>query len=422
MRKEKKGTWWNKEDDIFESFAMELDRFTKTQEIPQSGDQDVQYYLELQNTRLKKKGIRMGYDIVPKTDVKLSVDIPNKRKWSDGVYDNKIEWHHCNFTREFYRNDKKLYRKKEYKTFYQYITYAKQDSDIGEELYTCPNCGAVSKIKELEDGCPYCGTCYDMDDLFPRVTNYYMVPYLDQEESNARMKKTIMASIAFIFTMVLLIGLFSGEGLLITLVAAVLFGGFFGAISGWFINLCTMIAWIGGQAKDTTGMLFNSVGSKGRFVEKMKQYSPEFSFEYFSSKVISLLKMILFAEDVQELAQYKGSLGGELYPDIVDATFAGAIALKKFQVVGDYAELDIDAYVETMHDKKWCIKRKVEKYRMHLRRNINVPIDYHFSIKKIQCKNCAGSFDATKYKTCPNCGTKYDIGDDDWLVTSIEKR
>lgn len=154
----------------------------------------------------------------------------------------------------------------------------------------------------------------------------------------------------------------------------------------------------------------------------MKQYSPEFSFEYFSSKVISLLKMILFAEDVQELAQYTGNLSGELYPDVVDATFAGAIALKKFQIVGDYAELDVDAYVEVMHDKEWRIKRKVEKYRMHLRRNVKVPIDYHFSIKKIQCKNCAGSFDATKFKTCPNCGTKYDIGDDDWVVTSIEKR
>lgn len=421
MEKEPKAGKWKSEDQIFENFSRELDHYTKTKELPESADRDVQYYMELQGERLKKKGIRMNYDIVPQADLETSMNILKKRQWSDGVYDNKIEWHKCNITREFCRNDKKLYKKREYKTFYQYITYAKQDSDIGEELYACPNCGAVSKIKELEDGCAYCGTCYNMDDLFPRVTNYYMVPYMDEEEYKARKKKTMLSCMAIYFIILFLIGLIGKESLLVTLVASVFLGGIFGAFTGWIIILCSTFAWIGGQARDTTGMLFNTIGSKGRFVNKMKQYSPEFSFEYFSGKVISLLKMILFAEDVQELAQYEGSQSGELYPDIVDATFAGAIALKKFEVVGDYAELDVDAYVEVMRDKEWRIGRKVEKYRMHLRRNIRVPIDYHFSINKIQCKNCAGSFDATKYKTCPSCGTKYDIGDDDWVVTSIER-
>lgn len=268
MKAEQKAERWKSEDRIFENFSNELDHYTKTKELPKSGDQDVQYYMELQGERLKKKEIQMNYDIVPKADLELSVEIPNKRKWSDGIYDNKVEWHNCNITREFSRNDKKLYKKREYKTFYQYITYAKHDSNIGEELYTCPNCGAVSKIKELENGCAYCGTCYEMDDLFPRVTNYYMVPYMDGEESNAKMKKTIMVCIAFFFVMVFLIGLIGGEGLLAALVSAVFGGGIFGAITGWFIMVCATIAEVGGQAKDTTGMLFNSIGSRGRFVKK----------------------------------------------------------------------------------------------------------------------------------------------------------
>lgn len=32
------------------------------------------------------------------------------------------------------------------------------------------------------------------------------------------------------------------------------------------------------------------------------------------------------------------------------------------------------------------------------------------------------SFDATKIKNCPNCGTQYQVGDDDWVVLEVKKR
>lgn len=79
----------------------------------------------------------------------------------------------------------------------------------------------------------------------------------------------------------------------------------------------------------------------------MQQYSPEFSYEYFTAKVISLTKMLIFTKNVQELPVYTGNAKGELFPDIIDAT---------------------------------------------------------------------------KIKSCPSCGTMYEIGDDDWVVTHIEKK
>ncbi len=38
----------------------------------------------------------------------------------------------------------------------------------------CSNCGAVSSIKELLNGCKNCGTRFIMDDLFPKVTNFVL--------------------------------------------------------------------------------------------------------------------------------------------------------------------------------------------------------------------------------------------------------
>ena len=412
---------WNKEDNIFENFTKELVSFTKIGGLPESGDQDVHYYMELQSKRLKKRRINMSYDITPRKDFG-KIEQQN-RKWSDEIYVNKMEWHPCSLIKCFTKDEKKLYKKEQKKIFYQYITYAKEGSNMGEELYTCPSCGAVSRVKELEEGCAYCGTRFEMDDLFPKVTNYFFVPDSgNEEESHADMKKNIVSSMIGMSVIMSIICLFTTNTIFDAVGIGIMTGVITGIPVGWGISVATLLFGVASQAKDTTGMLFNTIGSKGRFVNKMKKYSPEFSYEYFTGKVLSLLNMILYSEDVQELANYTGSQTGELYPDVIDSTYMGAVALKKFQVIGDYAEVDVEAYVENMYDKERYVKRKVDKYRMHLRKNIQVPIDYHFSIKKITCKNCAGSYDATKYKTCPSCGAKYEIGDEDWVVTNIERK
>lgn len=413
---------WKSEDDVFEKFAKQLQEFTVSGEIPKAGDQDMQYYLELQQERLKKRNIKMRYDIEQRKD--FNGKLPNNWKWSDEIYTNKMECHSCFLTKAFSRDEKKLYKKKQKKNFYEFITYAGKSTGMGEELYCCPNCGAVSRIRELEEGCPYCGTHFQMDDLFPKVTNYYFVPdqSMTAEENKKQCIKCMLPCILVLILIFLIGNLLEGNSILASLLMSVFAGGILGGVLGYLIIIGMTFSFIFSQAKDTSGMLVQSIGSKGRFVHKMKQFSPAFSYEYFTGKVISLLQMLLFSEHVEELPYYTGNATGELCPDVVDSTYAGAIALKKFRVEGAYAELDVYAYVENMYDKGRFVKRKMDRYKMHLRKNISVPIDYHFSIKKIQCKNCAKSYDATKYKTCPSCGTGYEIGDDDWIVTSIEKK
>lgn len=42
--------------------------------------------------------------------------------------------------------------------------------------------------------------------------------------------------------------------------------------------------------------------------------------------------------------------------------------------------------------------------------NAEFPLDRSFSIAKVQCSNCGGSFDARKEKCCPYCDQPYDAG------------
>lgn len=165
----------------------------------------------------------------------------------------------------------------------------------------------------------------------------------------------------------------------------------------------------------------NVSGSAKSFEAKMKKYSPEFSYEYFTSKVISMLKMIIFAKEPQELPIYVGDTTGEMFSDILDSSYAGALALKKFEIQGDYCYVTVDAYMEDIYDGD-RVRRKKDVFRIVLRKNITTPIQLNFSIKKIHCKSCGVSFDATKQITCPSCSRKYEIDDEDWVIMQITKK
>lgn len=164
-----------------------------------------------------------------------------------------------------------------------------------------------------------------------------------------------------------------------------------------------------------------TLGSRKNFDNQMKQYSPEFSFEYFTSKVISLLKTIMFSDNLQDLPIYVGNQNGAFSPNVVDLSYSGALGLENFFVDKGYVYVETLAFLEVWYEENGKIKMKREKYVLDLCKNIMKPIDFNFSIKKIHCNHCDGSFDATKDKYCPYCGTQYSVQDDDWVVLNIKK-
>ena len=151
----------------------------------------------------------------------------------------------------------------------------------------------------------------------------------------------------------------------------------------------------------------------------LKQFDPGFSYEYFVSKMISTLKMILFSEDRSNLVVCQGEISEDAFRDIIDAAYKGAIGLNSYKVEGKYCYLDIDLYMVDIHDGS-RIYKKDDVFRMKVCKDITKPEDYGFSIRKVQCRGCGGSFDAARIRYCPYCGREYDMKDDDWVVLDIK--
>ena len=420
-------TWDKHNGSIFESFALDLSSFTHTGKYPSDAGQDVKYGLELQFERLKERNLTMQYDITPRG---LLADGKGcRRQWKDDKYITQMEFRTCCLSRTVYRDNRKVYDKDQNSTFYQFITDVRDSDAVVDELYSCPNCGAVSRISVLKSGCPFCKTYFTMHELFPKVTNYYFLQddsYTDQEFKRV-MRKVLFPCIVLsvlVYTTYFYMTYDAGNSntasrLIYALFSGGIGGTIFGTISGYILWVFAQLGILFVRAGKSMPMLFNMAGSGRRFTSFMSRYSPEFSYEYFSDKVVSLIKMIIYSKNPSDLPYYEGESLGSRFLNVIESSYAGAVALKRYGVQGDYCYVVVDVYLENLYDNDSRIKIKKDKVRVELRKNIRKPIDISFSIEKIQCKSCGASFNAARMRNCPHCGTRYEIGDDDWVITKL---
>lgn len=426
-KEEKKGkvTWSRSNHSLFEDFAISLEEYTKTGKAPAEGDQNIQYALELQDERLKKKNLTMEYKLVPRGQIPKGRE--QNRTWSDEHYTSTLLVRSCKLDRSFFRGMKKMHRTHKYMKFFQEITDVNTPQLIGNDVYNCPDCGASVTIDKLQKGCPYCGACFEMSDIFPKVSNYYFLEDtgLTKEECIKLFLicTLIGAAIDFVFGMVYC---YFFEPEVQRSITMSLFIGFlvvlFGApTSGAYFMVFALLGkafWESGRSL----RFVPTLGSRLRFVTQMQQYSPEFSYEYFSNKVISLLKMIIFADNPSDLPVYTGVPLGNMFENVVDVFFTGAIGFRKLRIEGNFCLVTVDVFLDTLYDNgKRLFERRV-KYRMEVKRDISKPVNMYFSIRHLKCKGCGMSFDATKEKFCPGCGTIYDLETEDWVVTKIVKK
>lgn len=417
-------TWSRDSDSMFERFAVHLEEYTTTGQLPEGGDQDIRYALKLQKERLQKKRLSMQYSFTPRghfanSDLAL-------RQWNDAHYTSQWKCRTCAMDRTVLKNGKKAYSNRKNMTFYQTTTDVNTPQLIKNDTYNCPSCGGLSTFTQLQTGCPYCGTCFQMSDIFPVVSNYYFLEdggFTEDEYKHFLAKFMIVTGILSFFFMLFKTLIFDGmpDGSLISfLITGLLSSALSGVVLGWMLSgffLLGKTIWESGRTLPMLPVL----GSGTRFLHLMKQHSPEFSYEYFCNKVISLFKMIVFTDDLSELSIYEGAPLNGMFDDVIDVLYTGAMGLKKFRVAGDECFVTVTVFVDNLYDNGEKIYQRRNKYSIQVKRNLSHPINMHFSIQRLQCKNCGASFDATKAKHCPSCGSTCHMENEDWVVTEIKR-
>lgn len=382
-------------------------------------DNDISYLLKLQHDRLKDKDLTLDMEVY---DRDKETDAMVGSQWRDAHYESFVCSEQLGIKRLVTRDGNKLYSDNRKSVFYATITDVTNGVHPDDESVSCPNCGSVSTVSKLQGGCPYCGTVFKMDDLFPKVTGYYSLEDVGiaGDEHKVPMRLTIVIT-GIVFGLIpLVMALIKGDKEIwdeilsaILLVPVGLFAGYV------FYSIGLLIRMIAVGSSQSAGK-WGTIGSRAKFEQRMKKYSPEFSFEYFTSKAISLIKTAVFAPNAQDLLFYKGGPLDPSFGDIIDLNYGGALGVTDIKEENGRVTITTDAFFDVLYLRDDRIKQRRDRFKAIFQRRTDIPIEMSFSMTKIQCPTWGSSFNAIQNKKCPFCGHEYDIESQDWVLKEIK--
>lgn len=411
--------------ELFEAFAAELGEWAKTGKTPVSGNQDIRYGLELQKARLEKHHASMVFNLALRGEW---MDRIYDHVFSDTKYTNRLLSRSYRKTADYYLDGQKRLSDADDVDLFSIVTWLNQ-GEI-QETCCCPNCGAISKVETLLEGCPYCRTRFLMSDLFPKVTSYHFLwdCSMNEKESKDWIRKVMLtgAVIGMLYvtprSLWSLLPFGSEKAGFFSVIFSFIPAGIFGALAGYAVGAFLKIGKVFREGVRQAPMAVSQLNAKKRLTELMKPYDSGFSYEYFIGIVQGLIKILIYTDERSNLAVYEGPPVGNLFDNIIDAQFGGALGVTDCRIAGDYCYLHLNVYMTDVYCMNSKIFKRNDLFQMGLCRNIRKPVDYGFSIKKVACKSCGGSFDASREKHCPYCGTVYELKEDDWVITYIKKR
>lgn len=408
-----------------EQFLKSLGPAIKNGEDITFADNDITYALRLQHDRIKEKGLDINYELYERDTKPAPVFVG--QNWSDAHYESAVCFKEIGVKRSVIKDGKIIFKDKHKAVSYQTITDVKTGTHPDDESYCCPSCGSVAKISELVNGCPYCGIRYKMDDLFPKVTGYY---FLDTVGMTGKESREGMLPFLTITPIVLIIIYFIAQsaeifmnGISTQKVVGMIFSffgiGILGVIFGYILfSYSLMIKMFSTAVSESSKM--GTAGSRSKFEKRMKLLSPEFSYEYFTGKAVSLIKTAIFSKNEENLLFYTGKPIDPKFKDIIDLNYSGALGIAGFDEKEGITTVWTDAFFDVLFAEEDKIKPKRQVFRAVFQRRTDIPVNFNFSMTRIMCPSCATSFDATKVNICPSCGCEYDIIEDDWALVDLK--
>ena len=415
-----------------ESFKKKLNSFVGAlgpalsdgKKIP-FADNDLNYALELQHERIKEKGFVLQAELY---DRDKGIDPSIGAEWRDSRYESFVCHEQYGLKRKLIKHGTVVYSDNKKNIIYTTITDVISGEHPDNETISCPNCGNVSTLAQLQGGCPYCGTMYKMDDLFPKVTGYNFLEDVAPTRGEYKLGMWLFILGGVIFTyvfaglVILIRSLIGGEPDLESIFGLIIGGPFMGVPFGFMhYGIYRLIRLFVVGPSQSAGK-FGTIGSRKNFEQRMKAISPDFSFEYFTSKAVSLIKTSVFAHNECELQFYKGRPLDPYFKKILDLNYGSALGLTDLKEENGIVTVTTNAFFDVLYAEGDNIFFKRDVFKAVFCRRTDIPINMQFSMTKIQCPSCGGNYNAVQNKYCPYCGTAYNIESQDWVLIELSRK
>ena len=401
-----------------DQFTEQLHEWSKTGKEPESAAGELRYFLNCQEQRLKNKGIQREEDYIHVKD-----EIHGSILRNDNGYTANILYREANQDLTYRKNGKIMKRISRPVTIY---TTMIDKEGFEESTCTCPNCGNTLTIRKAREGCPYCGTYFEMDESYPCFTNYYTVAgIVERATLPDKLKKgmIIAGSISGIIIAALCMYSWDELPIIYRMLAALFMGAFYGMVFAfvWYMGQSMILLMKVFFEAGRSLPLLKSLRNRKKMNTFMETYDPDFQYDVFEGKVISLLQTITFSNNREALSIWNGNRNLHFLDEIADMHFRGAIYVQKCKEKDGILQVEVIAYMTDTYVND-SVHEKDEAFKIILEKEASALSDPGFMIQKVSCTGCGGSFDALHQRTCPYCGKPYDLKKKDWIITDLKKK
>ena len=402
---------------LLDQFTGELHEWSLNGKEPPIASRDLRYFLDLQEKRLKRTDTVREEEY---THVKDEIRGCADRKGNG--YSSRILYREAVQNIVYIRNGKPIRKIRRPVTLY--VTFTDKEGHEDRE-YRCPNCGHMLTALQARDGCPYCGTYFETDDVYPCASSYFTVPSVVERAGlmDSLKKEMIIAGcVSGGLLFVISLYVWTDVTLIWRILGALFFSCFYGGVAAFIWYMLRSFLLLGKVLKEAGRAmpLMKTLRSRKKMMEFMAPYDPDFSYEAFEGRVLSLLRTIVFTDDRESLSVWEGNRDLSSFDDIADMQYRGAVYIGKCEQNGDQLRIEGTAYLTDTYIRR-TVREKDEKIRFVLVKEAASSADPGFSIHRVSCGSCGGSFDAMHQRSCPYCGNPYDLKKKDWIIADMRK-
>ncbi len=280
--------------------------------------------------------------------------------------------------------------------------------------------------EEARDGCPYCGTHFEMEEVYPCAVSYYTVPSIVERGTlMENIKKELMISgvLCGLAVAVICFIAWNELPLLYRIPAALFMGTLYGGVFAfcWYMIRSLILL---GKVFFVAGRSFSmlkGLNSRKKMTEFMQVYDPFFSYEAFEGRILSLLRSAAFENDRDFLAVWEGDGDLSFLDTVLDMQYRGALYIRRCEKNGEMLRVEGTAFMTDTYAGR-SFKEIDEQFRFIAEKEISADYNPAFTLLRASCEGCGGSFDAVHQKCCPYCGRKYELKKKDWVLTDLKRR
>ncbi len=400
-----------------DTFTEELHEWSLDGKEPACASRDLRYLLDLQEKRLAREGIRRE-----ESYPHVQEEIRGCADRSGNGYTSRILYREATQQISYRQGDQTLKQIRRPVTLYAAVVDHEGHED---RTFRCPNCGHELTAQQARDGCPHCGTFFETDEVYPCVASYYTVPgIVERAGLMDRLKKEMRIAGGACGAVLAVISFLSWHDmdLVFRILGALLMGAFYGAVFAfiWYMLRSLLLAGRLFREAGRAMPMLKAVRSRKKMTTFMQPYDPDFSYEAFEGRVLSLLRSIALSDDRGTLSVWEGSRDLSAFDKVADMQYRGAVYIRRCERSGNTLRVEGTAFLTNTY-LGGRVREKDETIRFILEKEASGPADPGFSIHRVSCPSCGGSFDATHRRDCPYCGAGYELRKKDWVVVDMRK-